>query len=101
LAGVLLDVERFERRLDVHALTVCESRQVGVAPVRRWTMTWVIAQRTRERRGGRAVLVAADQASARYQDPVGSSLRRFGCGTNPLSGALRAAVSASIPGPVP
>lgn len=43
--GVLLDVERFEQRLDAHALTAWGSRQVGVfAPVKRRIMTWVIAQ---------------------------------------------------------
>lgn len=43
--GVLLDVERVEQGLDVHAVTACGSRQVGVfAPVRRRAMTWVIAQ---------------------------------------------------------
>ncbi len=43
--GVLLDVERVEQGLDVHAVTSCGSRQVGVfAPVSRRAMTWVIAQ---------------------------------------------------------
>lgn len=43
--GVLLDAERVEHGLDVHALTVCGSRQVGAfALVRRRAMTWVIAQ---------------------------------------------------------
>ena len=43
--GVFLDVQRVEQGLDVHAVTACGSRQVGVfAPVRRRTMTWVIAQ---------------------------------------------------------
>lgn len=46
--GVLLDVERVEQGLD-SALSVYRSRQAGVlAPVRRRSMTWVIAQRTRE-----------------------------------------------------
>jgi hypothetical protein len=43
--GVFLEVERVEQGLDVHAVTASASRQVGVlAPVRRRTMTWVIAQ---------------------------------------------------------
>lgn len=43
--GVLLDAERVEQGLEVHALTACASRQVGVfAPVRRRAMAWVIAQ---------------------------------------------------------
>ncbi|MGX1027422.1 hypothetical protein RKD37_002624 [Streptomyces ambofaciens] len=43
--GFLLDAERVEEGLDVHAVTVCGSRQVGVlAPVSRRAMTWVIAQ---------------------------------------------------------
>jgi hypothetical protein len=47
--GVLLDAERVEEELDVHAFTGFGSRQVGVfAPVSRRTMTWGIAHRTRE-----------------------------------------------------
>ncbi|MET7495026.1 hypothetical protein [Streptomyces sp900116325] len=43
--SVLLDTERVEQGLDVHAATVCGSRQVGVfAPVSWRAMTWVIAQ---------------------------------------------------------
>lgn len=43
--GVLLDAERVEQGPDVHVVTVCGSRQVGVfAPVSRRAMTWVIAQ---------------------------------------------------------
>lgn len=42
--GFLLDVQCLEERLDVHAATAA-SRQVGMfAPVRRRTITWVIAQ---------------------------------------------------------
>ncbi len=43
--GVLLDVQRVEQGLDVHAVTACGSRQVGAfAPVRRRIMTWDIDQ---------------------------------------------------------
>ncbi|MFG3407858.1 hypothetical protein [Streptomyces sp. NPDC048142] len=41
----LLEAERVEQRLDVHAATTCASRQVGaLAPVSRRAMTCVIAQ---------------------------------------------------------
>jgi hypothetical protein len=43
--GVFLDAECVEQGLDVHAVTGCGSRQVGVfVPVSRPAMTWVIAQ---------------------------------------------------------
>jgi hypothetical protein len=42
--GVFLEVQGVEQGLDVHAATAA-SRQVGVfVPVRRRTITWVIAQ---------------------------------------------------------
>ncbi|WRZ96330.1 hypothetical protein OHB54_01375 [Streptomyces sp. NBC_01007] len=43
--GVLLDVQRVEKGLDVHEATACGSRQVGAfAPVRWRIMTWDIDQ---------------------------------------------------------
>jgi hypothetical protein len=43
--GVFLEFQGVEQGLEVHADTVCVSRQVGAfAPVRRRVMTWVIAQ---------------------------------------------------------
>lgn len=42
---VLLDAERVEQGLDVHAAAACGSRQGGVfTPVSRRAMTWLIAQ---------------------------------------------------------
>jgi hypothetical protein len=70
--GVLLDVECLAQGLDGHAGTACASRRVAVCvPVGRRALTWVIAQWAREAEEAGVVLVGADQAPVRYQDPGG------------------------------